>query len=147
MSQDGTNLSDMDTVEHNKRLRQLIIAKTIGANAEHVDNLDPAKLKIALTAMDGNDRIALGRARLALDNRIANDNASRAQEVIGQIFKLDANQRALITEIDPNKDYRDAVLPFDVPADVAPAFVVPETSTGVGIQDVTYTEFFARSGD
>lgn len=78
--------NDEDRVlDYTLRQRQAIIVSMTGEEGEDLKGLSPRELDVVLAALDGMDRVALGRKRLKSEN-IALANQAAAAAMIARIL-------------------------------------------------------------
>ncbi|MBB5409283.1 hypothetical protein HDG34_003224 [Paraburkholderia sp. HC6.4b] len=121
---------DEDKVlDYTLRQRQAIIVTMAGNSGESLSKLSPREMDVVLAALDGMDRVALGRKRLKSEN-IALANQAAAAAVIAKILGTpgigQAAPRPGGQSDQHSGELRPAIpmLPCDVPE---PVFVPGET--------------------
>ena len=124
--------SEDKVLDYTLRQRQAIIATVAGKKGESLKDLSPRELDVVLAALDGMDRVALGRKRLKSEN-IALANQAAAAAVIARILGTpgigQAGQRADQQPHQPGEPGTAIpTLPLTLPISVPePVFVPGET--------------------
>lgn len=131
-----------DQLHFNRNIRNLIIQRKLGKNAENLDHMDAKDLKAILTAIKDQDAQALSQQRLQIENKAVDNAAQRAREIIPHLYQMLGQQpiAAIPVNVDAN-----APLPFQIPDDPSQQFEVKETMLEVGAPEESYNQFMGRT--
>lgn len=127
-----------DVVNFTQSIRANIAKQLLTGNVAHQD---PQITAIGVRVLKDMDSAEVNVKRLALDNKIAGDNAAIARELIVSAYNNKANGVTPHTVTPPANAPSEPN--FTPPADLLPGFTPNEDIKGVGVADRTYAEVIA----
>lgn len=133
------NLEDLDFT---KALRKRVItALTIDKSGQFGLPEDVKEQGTLMKALDGIDKAALGKMRIKIEDKVANNNAEQAAMIAAMFKQVGHNSQAYMNK---NPDLTNHVPP-EVPAHFKPPVVV-EGATAITPPQDTYESFMAQAG-